>query len=129
MPTITATPGNVVCDYIKPVVTAEQRERVDVWQTPGRSGSAAQLVGFGDSQFRFTLVLYDLSAAVETWRQAAEAIQGYIVTIDDDWSVTWSNCLVTQVGPMRKTYATDPAGTYDARGEITIQGTFVTAGG
>ena len=113
--------GGHACDFVKGTLRA-LKETVETWRLPGVDGYGAQLLGFGDSSWQFTGVLYDSNTNVEAWFADLEALQGSIISITDDWGETYSNFLVTEVGVPSKTPAIGAGG---ARGELTLSGLVV----
>jgi len=121
--------GSVSCTYLRGNIR-DLKEEVDVWRTPGIDSYGAQLVGYGDSGFAFDAVLYDTLTNIETWTSDLEALQGTVVTAEDDFGFTYSTLLVTTVG-MPVTIgaflpsALPPSASARYRREIRIEGVVV----
>jgi hypothetical protein len=96
--------GGVNCDMVKGA-TRDPTERVESHQVPGIDGVGAQLLGKGDSAFRFRAIKYGTNAQMNTWIAALEAFKGDIVTIVDDWGDSHTKCLIMRVSLPRKTAA------------------------
>lgn len=111
--------GGVACDFVRGDLRAV-KERVEIWQVPGLDGYGAQKMGLGDSDFLFTAVLHDSVANVTSWITNLAVLQGAVVSIVDDWGVTFTNCLITRVGiPRRTPFA---HGTIACRAEVDVEG-------
>lgn len=100
MPTV----GGISCTFVH---TGPERPKTPVtkthvWETQGHSGYGAYTEGTGRAPWRFEAVLYDSHANVETWITAVLALVGTIITIEDDWQVTHTGMLVTDVESPRK---------------------------
>lgn len=110
--------GGVNCTFVKGAAR-DPAERVVTYQVPGIDGVGAQLLGKGDSAFRFSAVLYGTSGELTTWIAAMVALKGDIVTIVDDWDVSHANCLIVRLGSPRKR----PASAADQqRCEMLVEG-------
>jgi len=96
-----AAVGAVSCTFVKGAAR-DPTQRVVTYQVPGIDGVAAQLLGEGDSAFRFSAVLYGTAAELTTWIAAMIALKGDIVTIEDDWGISHANCLIVRLSPPRK---------------------------
>ena len=97
-----ASIGAVSCDYVRGDLGAN-RQRVRTWQVAGLDGYGAKRMGAGDSQFAVEVVKRGTSAQCNTFRAAIEALAGQIVSIVNDWGDTFTYCLITKIGPPRKT--------------------------
>lgn len=74
------------------------RERVETWNVPGLDGLGAQLLGQGTASTKLVTVTLLASAALANAHiAAAEALVGTIVTVTDDSSQSFANCLVLGV--------------------------------
>ena len=94
--------GSVAIDILSGNVNP-QRPRMETWHIPGVTGQGAQNMGSNQASFAYRATLYGTAAAVETRLVALAAVQGTVVTIEDDFGKQRANCLVTQVGtPQRK---------------------------
>lgn len=118
--------GGIACDFVKGNIR-DLKTRVTAYQQTGFGGWGAHVVGRGDSSFAFTAVLYERSGPIETWARAIESLQGTIISIVDDFGVTYFNCLVMRVGQPTKTTAIRPQDpvTSGARGQIDVMGVIV----
>lgn len=117
--------GGVSCDMVKGNARG-LKQRVEVWQLPGIDGYGAHKVGQGDAEFSFLGIKYDTAANVQSWVAAIEALQGTVVSIVDDWGVTFTPCLIVSVGRPRRMAAVRPGSSYTCRGEIEVLGVVVT---
>jgi len=115
-----ATIGGITCTFVKPDFVRGPKQRLEVWQSPGLDGYGAQSLGLGDAEFRVTAVFYEVSADVEAWFRLLELLQGTIVSITDDWGLTYTGLLIVRVGePLRRAaWGVD----FDTRGELRIEG-------
>lgn len=112
--------GGVACDFVRGDLRA-LKERVEVWSVPGIDGYGAQKLGLGDADFLFTGVIHDTVANVTAWVAAIAALQGTaLVSIVDDWGVTFTNCLITRVGMPRRSAWKD--GSIACRCELDVEG-------
>jgi len=119
-----ATVGAVSCTYVKRPSVRKLRTRGEHWQIPGINGYGAQTFGTGDAEFSFTVVKFAAVADVETWFRNIEDLAWTIVTVTDDWDISYPYLLITEVGPPRLTAARGKheSQNYDARGELTVKG-------
>lgn len=95
--------------------------KLSVWTVPGINGYGAQQLGNQDQPFEVIAVGYGSKSAAETWKAGLFACQGQTVTIVDDFGVSSSNCLVTEVGPMQFEAAI-AAGGIAVRAECSVKG-------
>ena len=110
--------GGVSCDMVKGVLQAPT-ERVESYQVPGIDGVGAQLLGLGDSPFRFRAIKYGTNAELNTWIAAIQALKGDTITIVDDWGDSHANCLIARLGAPQKRPASD---VNKCRCEILVEG-------
>lgn len=116
-----ATFGGVSCSYCR----GDSRgpiTRVETWIVPGIDGCGAQDLGDSDSEFRFELVLYGTAAGLRTWKAQIEALQGSVITVVDDKSVSHTYLLLEQVSQMETSAAVIPGTTTVVRGTIVATG-------
>ena len=97
-----ASVGAVTCDYVRGDIPAN-RQRARTWQVAGLNGYGAKRMAAGNSEFSIELVKRGTSAQCNTFRAAIEALSSSIVSIVNDWGDTFPYCLITKVGPPRKT--------------------------
>jgi|GEM_PF-2811356 hypothetical protein len=118
--------GGTSCDKVVPDAPPAKKERVLTWIVPGLSGIGSHKLGLNDSEWQFTLVLFDVDADCDAWALLINAMQSTIVTIVDDHADSYTGMLITQVGNPRKTVAAYSNGSIlDKRCEITIRGVIV----
>lgn len=110
--------GAVTCDIVRGDAP-DLKERVDLWQTPGLDGYGAQTLGKSEAEATFLAIKFDTAAAVVTWFEAIEALQGTVATITNDWGDAYS-VLIVEIEPRRRITAIQPGGSYDTRGELTL---------
>lgn len=115
------------CDIVKGVPN-ELKTEVQTWGVPGVDGYGAQTLGQRGSEFRFQCVKYGTVASVNTWIAAMQAVQGSVVSLENDWGDTFDNMLIERVGQPTK----EPAigcftGSPGARGQVMIYGKQVPA--
>lgn len=116
--------GGIACTFVKGAARA-LKDRMTLWQSPGRTGYGAHITARGDAEFRFRAINYANPGTVETWARNLESLQGTVVSIVDDWGFTHTNCLITRVGPPRMTAAAkfSSVPTFNgARGEVVVEG-------
>lgn len=89
--------GLIDVDIIRGV-PEKLRTEMQTWRVPGLDGYGAMTIGQGDSEFNLTTILYvaDNATAI-AHRDAAIALQGTLITIDDDWENNYQNVLVDHV--------------------------------
>ena len=97
-----ATVGGITCTYVRGHLP-DNRQRVRTWAVSGLNGYGAKRTGLGDSEWWIEVEWKSTSTGANTFYAAIEALQGQIVTIVNDWGNTFTNCLVTKVGPPQKT--------------------------
>lgn len=112
--------GGVECTFVKGAAR-EPTERVVTYQVPGIDGVGAQLLGLGDSAFRFRAILYGTKEELNTWMASINAKKEELVVIVDDWGDSYDKCLIVRVSPPRKT-ATYPEDSDKHRCEILVEG-------
>ena len=117
--------GGVSCDIVRGQIGG-LKTRLELWQIPGLIGYGAQDLGLGDSEFVFVGIKYDTEANIETWIASMEALQGTVISVEDDWEQTHTNLLAVRVGTPRKT-AVIVDGSTDTRGEIRVDGVVLQA--
>ena len=113
--------GGVSCDYVQGSV-AEPTQRTEVWQIQGLDGYGAQIMGLGDSSFRFDVFKIDTNANVQTWYDNLKVLKGTVVSAEDDWGDTYAGLLVTDVSPPDKRTAVNTAVGSEALARVTISG-------
>lgn len=113
--------GGVTCTFVRPEAVHGPRPRGQVWQMPGVDGYGAQVLGEGDSDFRFVAVYYAASAALaDAWIRSIEDLQYSVVSVTDDFALTYTNLLITRVTQPRVQAAIAPSIT--TRAEVTVEG-------
>lgn len=112
--------GSVSCDMLKGVPRG-LKTRLDVWQVPGLNSYGAQNLGTGDATFTFIAIKYDTDANIDTWKASIEALQGTLVSAENDHSDTFTLLLVTAVGALAKK-GVIYGGAARVRGMIRISG-------
>lgn len=113
--------GGINCEFVHGTVPA-LKERVQSWQFPGHGTYGAQQLGLGDTAFVVVAVFFGTYAAVLAWAQNIYAKQGNIVSLANDQGTTFTNCLLTQVPPVKTSTAHRPGTTTTTRGELVIRG-------
>lgn len=119
--------GGIACTFVKGAARG-LKDRITLWQSPGRTGYGAHVTARGDAEFHFRAINYHNPGAVEAWARDIEALQGTVVSIVDDWGFTHINCLITRVGPPRMTAAErfNPVPSFNgARGDVTVEGVII----
>jgi hypothetical protein len=114
------TVGGVACTFVKGHCP-RPKQRLEIWRVPGLNGIGAAAMGANDGQFSIRAVLFNTIQYVEIWRQAVESLQGQIVTIVNDWNVSFPNCLITNISPMQTTAIVATNGS-TCRAEFVIDG-------
>ena len=111
--------GAVSCSFVhgecKPL-----SQRIPVWETPGLSGYGAQKLGLGDAPFRVSAVYFGSEANAEAWLVLVQATVGTTVTITNDRSEAFANCLIQRVGEPRWSPAVNASSTH--RCEVLVEG-------
>lgn len=110
--------ASIPCTFVRGTAPVP-KERLDVYQVAGVDGYGAQLLGLGDSPFRFLAVLYGTPAVVEAWAASVQSLQGSVVTIINDWGKVYTGCLLVRVSEHKMTPALYQGG---SRGELMIEG-------
>ena len=119
------TVGGITCTFVKGNI-GDQRERVEVWQIPGVDGTGSLLIGMGDSRWRFSAILYDTRANIETWSASLEGLQGSVITVVEDFGLTFTNLLVLRVHtPANIQNAYVAGGAVRYRASIVLEGVVV----
>lgn len=77
------------------------KDRVEVWERDGFDGIGARLNANGHGEFALKTVKYIHGSNEATNKTNAEthiadaaALQGTVVTVEDNWGTTYQNCLV-----------------------------------
>lgn len=89
------------------------------WQRDGFSGYGVLLVGTGDAEFEFTAIVYSSGSGVVSQLANLEALQGQVVTIVDDFSISHTQMFIREVRPGNRRTAIGAGG---ARIEVMIRG-------
>lgn len=89
--------GAVACSFVKGECPP-LGQRVRVYQTPGHTGYGASKLGLGDAPFRVSAIMFGFKAALDTWLALIQSTQSTTVTITNDRSQAFANCLIKQVG-------------------------------
>lgn len=118
-----ASCGGTSCDILRGTAPV-QRERVDIWESPGFDGYGAQVTGAGDAQCRFTAIKFGSAAAVNTWVATLQAMQGALVTVINDRGDSYSTILLVKVGnaDIRPVIGAAGAASATTRGQIELLG-------
>lgn len=112
--------GGVSCTTVKGG-GIDLSQSVSTWRVPGRDGVGAQKLGKSDSRWSFVGMLLDSSANVQTWVANITSLKGAIIGVTDDFVVTHTGLLVTNVSqPQRKGVVYN--GTLQVRAEIRVSG-------
>jgi len=115
-----ATIGGISCTFVNGSIPIA-KQRNETWYRPGISGYGARTLGYGDTEFELTAILYDTAANVLTWEYALQALQGTIVTVTNDRGQTNTRCFLESVSTATPTGAYVPGTTTRVRGEIKIK--------
>lgn len=95
--------GTLAVDIVRgrPV---ELKDRVEVWEREGYDGIGARLNADGHGEFALKTVKYihggnaaTNKANAETHIADAAALQGTVVTVEDNWGAQYQNCLVRRL--------------------------------
>ena len=116
--------GGIACTFVKGAARA-LKDRITLYQSPGRTGYGAHVTARGDAEFHFRAIKYHNRGEVDVWARSLEALQGTVVSIVDDWGFTHTNCLIVRVGRPRMSAAekfNSVPSFNGARGEIVIEG-------
>jgi hypothetical protein len=74
------------------------KERLEVWEVPGIQGYGALKLAKGDAAFELQTVKYAAdNTAAQAYKVAAEAAQGTVVTVTDDWGTAYAGALIEHV--------------------------------
>lgn len=111
-----ASIGAVSCSILRGNPRPQQ-ERVETFEIPGIDGVGVHLYGKGGGEWEAEAVLYDSAANVDIWHAAIASLQGSIVPIVNDWSVTTSSVLILSVGQLDKRVAIGEGG---CRGSVRL---------
>ena len=77
----------IACTFIRELNWQELKDRTNVWSMPGNDGFGVQSLGKGDGEFSYEAVLFGTVAELDAWAVTIEAMQGTIVSIQDDFYV------------------------------------------
>jgi hypothetical protein len=117
--------GSVATDYVEAIADEALATRTDQWIVPGIDGIGVQTLGSNVSRFRFHLQHYDTAANIDTWIAAMRALQGTVVTAEDDWGASHSNLYVESMNFEAKEARLVPgSGTVTAYGAMVASGFF-----
>ena len=114
--------GGVSCTFVRggfPVLKYRTRR----WAVPGIDGHGLMVMGRGNSSCELIAVFYSNNTGVNTWAAALEALQGTIVSAENDQGDTTSDLFVEQVKNAEKKAAKN--GAITTRAEIRILGTII----
>ncbi len=90
--------GAVTVDILRGLVQP-QKQRMDVWETPGVDGYGALKMGFGDAETDLQSVTFSADiAAARTLKGALGGLQGTVISLTDDWGTNFTRILVKEVG-------------------------------
>lgn len=109
--------GGITCTFVKGDIPSA-KGRLDVFYVPGINGPGAHYLGTGDSPFAVRAVLISTGVLCLAWANALQALQGTVVTIENDWATSYTNCLLLEVGEARRI----AAGIGGCRSEILVRG-------
>lgn len=115
--------GGVSCDFVKGFATGPS-ESVKTFRRPGLNGNGAKKQAQESGQFNFTGIKFDSNSNVESWQTDIEAKRSTIIDIEDDFGITHSDCLVTEVSPLTKSAVVE-SGTLKVRAEMSVSGFLV----
>ena len=115
-----ASIGPVSCLYVRRVIPASKL-RTRTWVVPGISGYGSKVLGYGDSEWTIEAEYWSNNAGVDVWLLQVQALQGSIVTIIDDHSDTYLNCLIKEISQPQKSPAI-VGGVVGVMGKLTLQG-------
>jgi hypothetical protein len=115
-----ASIGNVGCTFVKGFCPAAKM-RLEVWTVPGLDGYGAAVMGRNDAPFQVLAILYSNILGIDLWRTQLESLQGHIVTIVNDQGVSFPNCLILKLSPLKSAAAFAESG-ITQRGEMTVEG-------
>jgi hypothetical protein len=89
--------GGVSVDILRGIPQL-QKSRVELWQVAGLDGYGAQVLGLGDAEFLATGILYVADQpSADVFFDAINALQGTVVSLTDDFAVSYSGILVVHV--------------------------------
>ena len=111
--------GGVSCTFVKgnlPTLSV----RAARWTVPGMHGSGIALLGLGDGEFSLTAVYYWTNASVDAWDLALHALQGSVVSVENDRGQTASNVYIERVHTMETSPRKVPGTAVQVRGEIRV---------
>lgn len=124
-----ASIGAVSCSYVQGS-SRGLMQRLLTWFVPGTNGTFGMKLGINDSAFSFRVIKYDTHANALSWKTALEATVGTVVTITDDQTQAWTNCLVKSIGGGDGRWRTPALNSGVAgvttRGELTVSGVVVS---
>lgn len=100
---------------------APESQRVDIWFVPGQTGIGAQLMGQNQSNWAYEATLYGVPADTEARLVSLAALQGFIVSIEDDHGEVRANNLVVSVGTPRRVFVIRD-GVNELRAVVIIRG-------
>jgi hypothetical protein len=116
-----ASINGIPCTFVKGEAPVA-KQRTVTWELPGIDGYGAQLLGLGDTDFQFVLVLYSTIVSVNAWSCSVQALQGQIVTVINDWGNVFARCLIKKASPPKLSPAYHAGG---CRGELAVEGVVV----
>ena len=119
-----ATIGGQTCTYLRGTLSP-LRQRSKTWSLPGIDGYGIVLLGLGNSQCELLAERLDSLANVGTWAYAVQALQGQIVSVENDLGESSSNLFIQAVSNVQVTAAVIPGTITTARGVLRIAGVIV----
>lgn len=101
--------GGVSCLFVRGTPGA-LTQRVQTWEIPGFDGSGAQLLGRHEGDFSFRLTQWGTVTEIKTWLLALEAVKnsGDLVTVVNDFDISYTNMLLREFGQPRFEGMIDP---------------------
>ena len=100
--------GSVSCTFLRAVLKPLRAE-ANAWRRAGLEGYGLQLLGKGQAECQITAryviggdSVAESLAAIEAWYASVFALQGTIVSLEDDHGLTPDNVMVMRVGAMYK---------------------------
>lgn len=79
-------------------VPQQLKELLDIWHTAGVDGTGAQSIGYGGVEFELTGIAYCANNdAANACIAASNALQGFVVAVEDDFGDEYPDLLVTEV--------------------------------
>jgi hypothetical protein len=116
--------GNILCFKVAPLVQANVRQRLDIWQTPGVDGIGAQSLGDGEGQFAFECMTMGTPSYVQAWYEALAELAGEFVIIIDDFVTVHTPCLIVDPGQLQRIARVNNDGLGTCIGRTVVSGAY-----